>query len=158
MTTIPSNSADAAPVTGTLGARGLKIGQRNTRQRRAVIEILDGLTRFSSAQDIHLQLSASGHKVGLTTVYRTLQQLAGIGAIDTLHDRSGETLYRSCTNDDHHHHLVCTNCRKTVEIEGGPVEDWARDTAAEFGFQKSGHTAEIFGLCADCQKKNAPAE
>lgn len=133
----------------------MKIGQRNTRQRRAVIDILDGLTRFSSAQDIHHQLIASGHKAGLTTVYRTLQQLAEIGAIDTLHDQAGVTLYRSCSNADHHHHLVCTNCRRTVEISGGPVEDWAEDTAMEYGFQKSGCMAEIFGLCSNCQNKNA---
>ena len=76
-------------------------------------------------------------------MYRTLQQMAEIGAIDTLHDETGETLYRSCVMDDHHHHLVCTNCRKTVEIDGGAVEAWAKDIAAKHGFQKSGHTAEV---------------
>ena len=121
-----------------------KIGQRNTRQRRAVIDILEGLTTFCSAQDIHQALTNQGQKVGLTTVYRTLQQLAEVGAIDTLHDDSGETLYRSCATDDHHHHLVCTGC--------GRVEDWAAKTAAEHGFTKSGHTAEIFGLCSNCQQ------
>ena len=132
-------------------SRRPKIGQRNTRQRRAVADILDGITTFSSAQDIHHELTKKGEKVGLTTVYRTLQQMAEIGAIDTLHDETGETLYRSCAMDDHHHHLVCTNCRKTVEIAGGPVEDWAKEIAAKHGFQKSGHTAEIFGLCPRCK-------
>jgi len=132
-----------------------KIGQRNTRQRRAVAELLEGLTTFSSAQDIHQKLVAQDHKVGLTTVYRTLQQMAEAGAIDTLYDDSGETLYRACATDDHHHHLVCTSCRRTVEIDGGPVEDWAAETAKKFGYEKSGHTAEIFGLCGDCQKKSA---
>ena len=132
-------------------SRRPKIGQRNTRQRRAVADILDGITTFSSAQDIHHELTKKGEKVGLTTVYRTLQQMAEIGAIDTLHDETGETLYRSCAMDDHHHHLVCTNCRKTVEIDGGPVEDWAKEIAAKHCFQKSGHTAEIFGLCPRCK-------
>lgn len=136
----------AAPAT-----RHPKIGQRNTRQRRAVSEVLEGLNTFCSAQDIHHTLTHSGHKVGLTTVYRTLQQLAEVGAIDTLHDQSGETLYRSCATEHHHHHLVCTSCRKTVEIDGGPVEDWAQKMAEANGFEKSGHTAEIFGLCSDCK-------
>lgn len=128
-----------------------KIGQRSTRQRRAVVDILESITAFSSAQDIHHALADNNQKVGLTTVYRTLQQLADMGAIDTLHDESGETLYRSCVTDDHHHHLVCTSCRTTVEIDGGPVENWADDTASAHGFIKSGHTAEIFGLCTKCQ-------
>ena len=128
-----------------------QIGQRNTRQRAAVQDVLEGITTFASAQDIHLKLSNSEQKVGLTTVYRTLQQLSELGAIDTLQDESGETLYRSCAMDDHHHHLVCVNCRKTIEIDGGPVEEWAHETAAKYGFKKSGHTAEIFGLCETCQ-------
>ena len=130
-----------------------KIGQRSTRQRRAVAEVLDGLTTFCSAQDIHQKLVAKEHKVGLTTVYRTLQQMAEVGAIDTLHDESGAKLYRACATDDHHHLLVCASCRRTVEIDGGPVEEWAAQTANKFGYEKSGHTAEIFGLCGDCQKK-----
>ncbi len=131
-----------------------KIGQRNTKQRTAVIDILESVEEFASAQDIHARLITEGRKVGLTTVYRTLQQLSEIGAIDTLHDASGETLYRHCVSETHHHHLVCTNCRSTVEIDGGPVEEWATSTAAKHGFQKTGHTAEVFGLCSNCAKPN----
>lgn len=134
---------------------GLKIGQRNTRQRAAVVDILSQVEEFASAQDIHARLAAAGEKVGLTTVYRTLQQMSAIGAIDTLNNESGETLYRRCAMDTHHHHLVCNNCRTTVEIDGGPVEDWAAEVAAKYGFQKTGHTADIFGLCAECAAKQA---
>ncbi|RAV33114.1 Fur family transcriptional regulator [Corynebacterium heidelbergense] len=137
----------------TTPKRNIKIGQRNTRQRAAVVDVLDEVVEFASAQDIHLRLTNRGQKVGLTTVYRTLQQLHEMGVIDTLHDDSGETLYRSCATDTHHHHLVCTSCRRTVEIDGGPVEQWAQDTAAAHGFEKTGHTAEIFGLCQDCRSR-----
>jgi Fur family ferric uptake transcriptional regulator len=135
-----------------------RIGQRNTRQRTAVIETLGDLTSFASAQDIHASLIADGQKVGLTTVYRTLQQLNNQGLVDTLQDESGEMLYRSCVSDHHHHHLVCTSCRRTVEIDGGPVEQWAAQVSAEHGFVLTGHTADVFGLCPDCavrQKRTA---
>lgn len=127
-----------------------RIGQRTTRQRTAVVDALAGLTSFTSAQDIHSALTADGQKVGLTTVYRTLQQLTSAGLVDTLQDDSGEMLYRSCTTEHHHHHLVCTSCRKTVEIDGGPVEAWASTVAAEHGFTVTGHTADVFGLCPEC--------
>ncbi|WP_187440891.1 Fur family transcriptional regulator [Corynebacterium urealyticum] len=132
---------------------GISIGQRNTRQRAAVVAMLEQVEEFASAQDIHARLVTAGEKVGLTTVYRTLQQMSAMGAIDTLNNESGETLYRRCAMDTHHHHLVCNECRTTVEIDGGPVEDWARDVAKKYGFQKTGHTADIFGLCADCAAK-----
>lgn len=134
---------------------GINIGQRNTRQRAAVVAMLEQVEEFASAQDIHARLVAAGEKVGLTTVYRTLQQMSAMGAIDTLNNESGETLYRRCAMDTHHHHLVCNECRTTVEIDGGPVEEWARDVAKKYGFQKTGHTADVFGLCADCASKKA---
>lgn len=127
-----------------------RIGQRTTKQRTAVVDALAGLTSFTSAQDIHANLTADGRKVGLTTVYRTLQQLTAAGMVDTLQDDSGEMLYRSCSTDHHHHHLVCTECRRTIEIDGGPVESWASRIAAEHGFRVTGHTADVFGLCPDC--------
>lgn len=130
----------------------LKIGARNTRQRAAVVDILQDIDRFASAQSIHRELTDRGQKVGLTTVYRTLQTLTEVGAVDALNSETGETLYRHCLTDRHHHHLVCTNCGRSEEIDGGPVEEWAKETAEKYGFQLSGHDAEVFGVCRTCQK------
>ena len=130
----------------------LKIGARNTRQRAAVVDILQDIDRFASAQSIHRELTDRGQKVGLTTVYRTLQTLTEVGAVDALNSETGETLYRHCLTDRHHHHWVCTNCGRSEEIDGGPVEEWANETAEKYGFQLSGHDAEVFGVCRTCQK------
>ena len=72
-----------------------KLGARNTRQRTAVVEVLRKLDKFASAKDIHQALIDDDQKVGLTTVYRTLQSLSEIEAVDALHMPSGETLYLS---------------------------------------------------------------
>ncbi|WKD58902.1 Fur family transcriptional regulator [Corynebacterium caspium] len=129
-----------------------RMGARNTKQRAAVVDVLRDLSSFSSAKSIYAELQERGHKVGLTTVYRTLQSLAEIGAVDALTQANGQTLYRQCLNDHHHHHLVCTSCGKTEEIDGGPVERWAGKVAREHGYQLSAHDAEIYGLCPACQK------
>lgn len=128
-----------------------KLGQRSTRQRAAVVEIMRDLETFSSAKEIHHELTNRNYKVGLTTVYRTLQSLVDIKAVDVLHMSNGESLYRRCDSDDHHHHLVCTNCGKTVEIAGDAVETWAEKMAKDNGFELTSHTAEIFGLCIKCR-------
>jgi len=129
-----------------------KIGARNTRQRSAVVDVLQEIDRFASAQSIHRELTDRGQKVGLTTVYRTLQTLTEVGAVDALNSDTGETLYRHCLTDRHHHHLVCTNCGRSEEIDGGPVEEWAKETAEKYGFELSGHDAEIFGVCQTCRQ------
>lgn len=127
-----------------------KLGARNTRQRTAVINLLSEIDTFASAKEIHRELENRDLQVGLTTVYRTLQSLAEIEAVDVLHMATGETLYRQCVSPHHHHHLVCTQCGRTEEIDGGSVETWAKQVAEQHGFQLTGHDAEIYGRCPDC--------
>lgn len=133
-----------------------KLGARNTRQRTAVVQVLSDIDTFASAKEIYRELDSRDLKVGLTTVYRTLQSLADIDAVDVLHMSNGETLYRQCVNESHHHHLVCSQCGRTEEIDGGPVETWAQRVAEEHGYVLSGHDAEIYGTCAQCQQQPAP--
>lgn len=125
---------------------------RSTRQRTAVSELLDELTDFRSAQDIHHLLRDQGDGIGLSTVYRTLQTLAEAGEVDSIQTADGESVYRKCS-DVHHHHLVCRECGYTVEVAGPAVERWSDRTAGEHGFSDVSHTLEIFGLCASCRAK-----
>ncbi len=122
---------------------------RATRQRAAVSSILDEIDDFRSAQDIHAILRSRGDSVGLTTVYRTLQSLADAGKVDVLRTGDGESVYRRCSTS-HHHHLVCRNCGRTVEVEGPAVERWAEKVGAEHGFVRVTHNVEVFGTCPDC--------
>lgn len=122
---------------------------RTTRQRRAVSAALDSVNDFRSAQDIHGLLRQRGENVGLTTVYRTLQALSDSGEVDVLRNDEGEALYRRCSNG-HHHHLVCRDCGRTVEVAGPTVERWADRVAAEHGYTDISHTLEIFGTCDSC--------
>jgi Fur family ferric uptake transcriptional regulator len=122
---------------------------RRTRQRTAVKAALEGRNDFMSAQQLHDLLRHQGDSVGLTTVYRSLQALADAGEVDLLVTDDGETVYRRCS-PEHHHHLVCRSCGRTVEIAGPAVETWADAIAREHGFTQISHTLELFGLCSRC--------
>lgn len=124
-------------------------GHRDTRQRRALREHLDGLTSFVSAQQLHEQLRAGGDKIGLATVYRSLQAMAEAGEVDVVRADDGETLYRKC-GPRHHHHLVCRVCGLTIELDGPSVERWAAKAADDNDFTDVKHVVELFGVCADC--------
>lgn len=127
---------------------------RNTRQRAEVVALLAATEEFRSAQQLHADLRERGAEVGLTTVYRTLQALIDVGEIDSMRLPNGELLYRRCSRA-HHHHLVCRDCGRTVEVAGPAVETWAERVAAEHGFTSIGHTMEIFGRCGACTKRAA---
>jgi Fur family ferric uptake transcriptional regulator len=122
---------------------------RTTRQRAAVAAVFDTLDGFHSAQEVHARLRTAGDGVGLSTVYRAVQALADDGELDSIRTDTGEALYRRCSTQ-HHHHLVCRHCGRTVEVEGPAVEKWAERVAAENGFSEVSHTVEVFGTCAHC--------
>jgi len=125
--------------------------RRQTRQRTAIAKALESADQFLSAQEIHDVLRHQGEGVGLTTVYRSLQAMAEDGSVDVIVRSDGESVYRSCS-EHHHHHLVCRNCRRTIEIEAPTVEAWAAEVASRHGFIDVSHTVEVFGLCPDCAK------
>ena len=126
--------------------------QRQTRQRAAVSDLLDGMAEFKSAQEVHALLRERGESVGLTTVYRCLQALADADDVDMLVGDDGEMRYRRCGRT-HHHHLVCRDCGSTVEIAGPAVEHWANAVAGEHGFTDVSHHLELFGRCATCSNR-----
>lgn len=124
-----------------------------TRQRTAVAAALGTGHAFRSAQELYEQLRAAGERVGLTTVYRTLQAMAANGEVDALRTADGETVYRRCARDDHHHHLVCRSCGTTVELAADEVEAWTAQVADRHGFTDVSHTMEIFGTCRPCRTR-----
>lgn len=127
------------------------VKKRNTWQREAVRQALGESDGFVSAQSLHASMRDTGSSVGLATVYRALADLATEGEADSL-QQDGESLYRACTPGSHHHHLICRQCGRTVEIAADPVETWARETAAAHGFRDPQHVVDIFGVCADCSR------
>ncbi|MGM7670391.1 Fur family transcriptional regulator [Microbacterium sp. A93] len=134
------------------------MAQRNTWQRERVRDALSDARGFVSAQSLHATLREEKTGIGLATVYRALSGLAASGDADSLQSPEGEALYRACSTEGHHHHLICRSCGLTVEIEAKEVEAWAQRTASLHGFSEAEHVVDIFGLCTPCAKQRAAAE
>jgi Fur family ferric uptake transcriptional regulator len=114
-----------------------------------VLKALELAGGFASAQEIHGLIIRQGDRIGLTTIYRALQSLQKENLVDLLRRDDGEAIYRLC-GETHHHHLVCRNCGRTVEIKGGAIEEWAESVAKAHGYRNAAHSAEIFGICSHC--------
>ncbi|KRE43362.1 Fur family transcriptional regulator [Knoellia sp. Soil729] len=137
--TSPSGRASAAAAATA--------SRRPTRQRAALAELMSETSEFLSAQELHAKLQSRGDSVSLATVYRNLQAMAADGDVDALRTDDGESVFRSCATQAHHHHLVCRECGRTVEVEGPTVEKWAAEVARQNGFADVTHTIELFGTC-----------
>jgi Fur family ferric uptake transcriptional regulator len=129
--------------------------ERSTRQKRALAALLEDAGAFRSAQDLFSELRAQGNPVGLTTVYNQLRALAEAGEVDVFRTPDGEALYRRCSGDRHHHHLLCRRCGRVVEVDGHEVEEWVEAVAKANHFVELSHTLEVVGVCDDCAHAQA---
>ncbi len=133
-------------------------GNRATESRRAVARLIAG--RDGAFVTADLVADSQRRKLGVAraTIFRTLELLVALGAVERLDLPSGEHSYVRCETTRHHHHLVCTRCQRAVDLEelgmGGIVAEAERRT----GYRVNRHRVELFGLCPSCQKAAAGTE
>jgi Fur family ferric uptake transcriptional regulator len=106
---------------------------------------------FVSAQDLHTLIVKNGGHIALATVYTQLKKWVDTGDVDVVMTDRGESLYRRCVVDVHHHHLACRNCGAIVEVDTPELESWAQDIAKRFGYRDLRHVLELNGICPKCQ-------
>ena len=123
---------------------------KNTPQRVAILDSLRKAGGFRTAQQVYDDVRSGGRSIGLATVYRNLAVLSETKEVDVLHPPGSEAIYRVCISREHHHHLVCRACGTAVEIGSPDVEEWAAKSAHEHKFRAVTHTAELYGVCAEC--------
>ena len=121
-----------------------------TKPREHVAAVLKREKRYLSAAEIHAILRKARTDVSLSTVYRTLDLLAGKGEASSRVDERGETTYVVC-EPTHHHHAVCTKCGKVQDVSCEAIESVASALRAHHGFKLSDHEMQFFGLCAACR-------
>jgi Fur family ferric uptake transcriptional regulator len=102
-----------------------------------------------SASEVHLQARDHCPELGLSTVYRTLVALTEAGLLDAIGRHDGEATYRLCSAH-HHHHLVCTNCRRVDELAECDLTPIEEHIGRERDFRVDGHSLTFFGLCSAC--------
>lgn len=125
---------------------------RQTRQRSDILNCLQSLAGFVTVQALHRELRNQGHHVGLTTIYRTLQELDREGRLDLVHRPSGERLYKLRPTPGHQHHLVCRRCGCNRPLDTDMIESWIVKLSHTSGFAAIHHRLELDGICPDCQR------
>ncbi len=132
---------------------------RDTKQGELVRHVLAAADGFRSAQAVYAQLRTQGAVIGLSTVYRHLQALAGVGEVDVIHDPGGQSIYSYCgaaRTGRAHRHLICRACGRAEEIDARVVDRWVDSVARAHGYRDVDQTIEVFGVCPDCLSANQP--
>jgi Fur family ferric uptake transcriptional regulator len=101
-----------------------------------------------------LAAAAKDRRLGLSraTLFRALDLLVELGVVERLDLPSGEHAYVECA-PAHHHHVVCSRCGRTAEVDDTGLNEAVREIARTSGFRIESHRLELFGLCRSCQSR-----
>lgn len=122
-------------------------GMRATPQRRAVLEELLGDTTHPSADELARRLKDRVPGISLSTVYKTLHELAELGLVLRL---DGDVM-RFDPGTHAHGHLVCDSCGRVVDLDlPGHAASGIREMAGDVGHRVERVTVTCTGRCATC--------
>lgn len=133
----------------------LKSGKlKNTKHRKAILEVLDKNDLPLTAEDLFFKLKESEISISLSTVYRVLEILADKGLVIRSNLADDNRAVYELSHTEHRHHLLCIKCRKVLPVDGCPLENYEKLLEDRFGFTVKGHRLEVFGYCESCKEKN----
>ena len=131
-------------------------GEYNTRQKRELLRFLkERDMQHFSVDDVVFEMQEKGEKVGRSTVYRYLEQLAEQGAVRKYQSVQGVTQYQHVENAarcDAHFHMMCSRCGNLFHVDCRLMGALAQHLMADHGFMLDPRETILVGLCAVCRR------
>jgi Fur family transcriptional regulator, ferric uptake regulator len=125
---------------------------RSGGARRVVVEFLGARECCASAQEIYDGVRARGARIGIASVYRTLEGLDELGLVQRVDLGDGISRFeRADPAGEHHHHFVCGDCGKVEPFEDPTLEKAIAGVAGGRGYEMAAHEVVLRGACGDCR-------
>ena len=134
-------------LTAQLRSKARKI----TGPRQGILESLRRNRHPQTIKEIFAALPAGD--CDLVTVYRSMHLLEEMNMVKRFDFGDGVARFELVDGGlgEHHHHLVCTECSKIVELGDCFAEELEKTVAKQNGFTSVTHKLEFFGVCPSCQ-------
>lgn len=127
-----------------------RAGHRITGPRLAATRLIASRQGPFTAADLVADARTRGLRIGRATIFRAIDLLLDLEVIERIDLPSGEHAYVSC-RAAHHHHLVCSGCGRTTDVDDAGLRAVVAEIAARTGYRIDDHRLELFGRCATCQ-------
>jgi Fur family ferric uptake transcriptional regulator len=128
-------------------------GYRLTGARRSIADLIAARVGHFTAADLVADARALRLGIGRATIFRTLDVLADLHAVERLDLPTGEHAYVAC-EPVHHHHVVCSNCGASRDVDDAGWRAVVRDIERRTGYRIDDHRLELFGRCPNCYRRN----
>jgi Fur family ferric uptake transcriptional regulator len=126
-------------------------GHKRGGARRALLELLDGQTCALTATEMEDALRSSERRVSRASIYRILDELEGLRLVQRVETGQAMVRYeRVCSQDEHHHHLVCDGCGLVMPFSDDALERAIVSLSGRVPLTVSEHEIVLRGECRDC--------
>jgi Fur family ferric uptake transcriptional regulator len=105
-----------------------------------------------SPQELYQILLKKQKRIGLTSIYRSLDLFESMGMVFKIINGSS-VKYKLCEIEDHHHHIICKACGNVVELNFCDISDWSKKVTESTGYQVIDHQLNFYGFCKACKKE-----
>ena len=130
----------------------------HTKQREQILEcIREDSENYITIHDLSELLAERGVKVGLTTIYRTLDELEKSGQIAKVSiDGINGTCYKylAVDSDEVLFYLKCEKCGKLVQIDCPELAGLYKHLSDEHHVSIDAGKTMFYGICGRCDEKN----
>ena len=125
-------------------------GYKVTSPRRRIIKAITGVAEHMTPAEIFEVVSRDNPRIGLVTIYRTLDILTELGLICEVHVGGNCRSYLLRRPPEHHHHLVCSECGLVVDFADCGLGNLEDRISKDNDFTIDGHILEFIGKCREC--------
>ncbi|WP_203640934.1 Fur family transcriptional regulator [Levilactobacillus andaensis] len=122
-----------------------------TKQRHALLEfLLTNQGHYTDVVTVDAFMRTEFPGMSHNTVYRNLKEFEEVGIVEQNTEQERARVKYQCDfHHQHHHHFICQNCGKVIELQMCPMDFF---TAQLPGCEIAGHSFELYGLCAECKE------
>lgn len=123
-------------------------GHRLTPQRELILDAVCEGHGHSTIEEIIARVHKKAPAINRSTVYRSLTFLQSMHLVVSA-QIEGHTVYE-IAHLEPHHHLVCQQCGKVVDIDNSALAALSETLLSEFGFVLDSDHLVFSGLCQSC--------
>ncbi len=124
-----------------------------TRQKLVVSEVFERANRPLTVPEVCRVARRKLPSLGIATVYRAIKQFVSAGLVRAVEIPGVPPHYERAAGN-HHHFFLCQHCKRLFDLVG-----CVRGVGglAPRGFRVRQHEIVLYGQCATCAGRSAPA-
>lgn len=123
-----------------------------TNNKKNIMDYIKRINGSFNSQKLYEIMHNNNEKVGLTTIYRYLDELEHNGVIKKFYDNKNIANYEYLEKCDHNNHfyLKCNKCGELIHIDCDCIIELQEHIFKKHNFKSDNKNIIIHGLCKKC--------